>query len=388
LHRKPLFLTKGVSSMKHLPARRMLRLLGTAAVIFGVGAGASYATWSVGSSPTSTAVIQACVKKDGAVRIVSDPSQCNSNETAMSWNVQGPQGIAGPQGVAGPSGPVGPQGPAGAQGPAGPTGAQGPKGDTGPQGAPGTSLTSITDLNGLACTSATGAGTISVDATTTPVTIVCNPTAGGGGGGGGGTTQCSGSAPTVAHGTAGCVNGAWAIASCDTGWADANGIVADGCEFDLSTLQTDPHNCGQVGNDVTRALPHATAGCRQGQAYIAECDLGWHDLDGMAADGCETQNPGCSPSYTHSTGLGQTFVDCEPLGSYSLGLALEAAAYWDSPATLNDQVVTCGDGSALSSTANGAWAVWAYSGSLTGRVSTGPATTSPTCPTPSDAAWQ
>src|SRR4029078_3929235 len=93
----------------------------------------------------------------------------------------------------------------------GPTGAQGPqgqkgdKGDPGPQGAPGTRLTSITDLNGLAWTSATGGGTISVNATTSRVTIVCTPTSSGGGGGG--TTQCTGSAPTVAHGTTGCAHG-------------------------------------------------------------------------------------------------------------------------------------------------------------------------------------
>lgn len=361
--------------MKRLSAQRVLRLLGTAAVLFGVAAGASYATSTMHSAATSTAVIHACVKKvGGAVRIVSATTTCTSTERAMSWNVQGPQGIAGPRGAVG------------AQGPVGPAGAHGLKGDTGAPGAPGapgTSLTSITDLNGLACTSATGAGTISIDATTSPVSIVCNPS-----GGGGGPTPCSGSAPVVPHGTTGCVNGAWAITSCDSGWVDANEILADGCEFDLSTLQTDPHNCGQVGNDVTHSLPHATAGCSQGQPYIVACDLGWHDLDGMTADGCETTNPGCSPSYTHSTGLGQTFVDCEPLGTYSLSLALEAAAYWDSPTTLTDQLITCGDGAALSSTANGAWAVWAYSGSLTGHVSTGSSDTSPICPTASDAAWQ
>jgi hypothetical protein len=362
--------------MKRLSAQRVLRLLGTAAVLLGVAAGASYATSATHSSATSTAVIHACVKKSGgAVRIVSATAKCLSTETAMSWNVQGPQGVAG---AAGARGAIGLQGPAGAQG------LKGDKGDIGPQGTPGTSLTSITDLNGLACTSATGAGTISIDATTSPVTIDCKPSNPGGGGGG---TQCTGSAPNVAHGTAGCVNGAWAITGCDTGWADANGIVDDGCEFDLSTLQTDPHNCGYVGHDVSR-LPNATGGCRQGQPYIVTCDLGFYDLNGMVADGCETTNPGCTPFYTHSNGLGQMFSDCQPLGSYSLGLALEAAAYWDSPATLNDQVVTCGDGAALSSTANGAWAVWAYSGSLTGRVSTGSSSSSPTCPTASDAAWQ
>jgi hypothetical protein len=357
--------------MKRLSAQRVLRLLGTAAVLFGVAAGASYATSTMQSSATS-AVIHACVKKSGgAVRIVSATAHCQSTETAMSWNVQGSQGVAGARGAVGPAGP------------AGTPGLKGDKGDIGPQGAPGTSLTSITDLNGLACTSATGAGTIAIDATTSPVTIVCKPTDSGGGGGG---PTCSGSAPTVPHASVSCWNGVWVL-TCEGGWADVDQQFANGCEFDLSTLQTDPHNCGQVGHDVSR-LPNATGGCQQGQPYIVACDLGWHDLNGDPADGCETTNPGCSPSYTHSTGLGQTFVDCAPLGSYSVGLALEAAAYWDSPTTLNDQIMTCGDGAALSSTANGSWAVWTYTGSLAGHVSTGSSGTSPSCPTASDAAWQ
>lgn len=350
--------------MKRLPAQRLLRLLGTVAVLLGVAAGAGYATSSFTNSAPATQVIQACVGNNGNVRIVQSAADCHSSETPISWNVVGPAGPPGATGATGPQGPLGPQGPQGDPGP------KGDKGDPGPQGPAGPALTSLDQLSGLPCTAATGPGTTSVTSAGSPIEIVCNATnTGGGGTGGGGTIGTGGTGPEI----------------CGNNLDDDSDGITD--EADCVNLATDVQNCGAVGNDVTNVYMHATAGCRDGQPYLAACDLGWHDLDGFAADGCETEDPGCSPSYTHSTGLGQTFVDCAPVGAYSLGLALEAAAYWDAPTTLNDQLVTCGDGSALSSTANGAWAVWAYSGSLAGHVSTG-TSGAPSCPTPSDPGWQ
>jgi hypothetical protein len=66
--------------------------------------------------------------------------KCDSGETMISWNAEGPQGAAGPQGSAGPQGDKGlpgPQGAAGITGARGPQGAQGPQGVQGPQGAAG-----------------------------------------------------------------------------------------------------------------------------------------------------------------------------------------------------------------------------------------------------------
>lgn len=49
--------------------------------------------------------INACYsKKDGALRIVSDASQCAKHESFISWNQVGPAGPAGPQGPEGPPG--------------------------------------------------------------------------------------------------------------------------------------------------------------------------------------------------------------------------------------------------------------------------------------------
>ena len=57
-------------------------------------------------SPSSSAqVINACARNNnGALRIVSDPADCSSRETPISWNQQGPQGDAGEPGTAGEPG--------------------------------------------------------------------------------------------------------------------------------------------------------------------------------------------------------------------------------------------------------------------------------------------
>lgn len=49
--------------------------------------------------------IDACVKKSGKVRIVSDAAECKDTEVHLSWNQAGPEG---PQGQEGPQGDPGP----------------------------------------------------------------------------------------------------------------------------------------------------------------------------------------------------------------------------------------------------------------------------------------
>jgi hypothetical protein len=45
--------------------------------------------------------------------------------------------------------------------------------------------------------------------------------------------------------TPSCVNGTCGIAVCDEGWGDCDGILANGCEHDVSS---DVNNCGFCGN--------------------------------------------------------------------------------------------------------------------------------------------
>ena len=59
------------------------------------------------SAPAAAQVIEACVNEKGKMRIVSAPTDCNSRETPLSWNTQGPKGAPGPAGAEGPGGPAG-----------------------------------------------------------------------------------------------------------------------------------------------------------------------------------------------------------------------------------------------------------------------------------------
>jgi hypothetical protein len=86
--------------------------------------------------PDSGSVIHSCYKKSGGVVRVIDTAStsCDSNETPLDWNQQGPQG---PQGVPGPKGDKGDKGNQGDTGPVGPAGPQGEKGDQGNPGPAG-----------------------------------------------------------------------------------------------------------------------------------------------------------------------------------------------------------------------------------------------------------
>jgi len=164
-------------------------------------------TFVAGASVDKKSVdtIHACAKKNGGrLRAVDGAAKCRRDERALQWNVQGPKGDPGAQGSAGPAGPAGqtgaagpigpagPVGPPGASGATGPAGAQGAQGPAGPQGAtgpagpkgnPGAGVSSLEDLNGVACHAGGQSGTVDVtyDASGHAV-ITC--TAGGGGGSG------------------------------------------------------------------------------------------------------------------------------------------------------------------------------------------------------------
>jgi hypothetical protein len=78
-----------------------------------------------------------------------------------------------------------------------------------------------------------------------------------------------------------CVDGV-CTATCDTGFADCNGLVEDGCEVDLGS----PATCGSCDNDCpdNGGTPLCSA---DGECDI-RCDPGRADCINGAADGCET----------------------------------------------------------------------------------------------------
>jgi hypothetical protein len=136
-----------------------------AVIVCLIGSGTVVAA-KAGPFNSTSGSIQACYKPDGSLRLVTDPSDCRSNEVSLTWDQSGPAGPTGPTGATGATGPTGatgatgdtgPQGATGATGATGPTGATGDtgaKGDTGAAGATG--ATGATGASGA--TGPAGAG--------------------------------------------------------------------------------------------------------------------------------------------------------------------------------------------------------------------------------------
>lgn len=79
-------------------------------------------------------------RRPGDMRLVTDASQCQPDETRIAFNQQGPKGdtgLTGPVGGTGATGATGAIGVSGARGDTGPTGSTGAIGPTGPTGATG-----------------------------------------------------------------------------------------------------------------------------------------------------------------------------------------------------------------------------------------------------------
>jgi hypothetical protein len=72
---------------------------------------------------------------------------------------------------------------------------------------------------------------------------------------------------------------------CDAIDNDCDGLTDE--DFDLDS---DPRNCGRCGGVCT--LEHAFPECNAGECAVERCEIGWVDLDGVPANGCEY---GCPP---------------------------------------------------------------------------------------------
>lgn len=59
----------------------------------------------------------------------------------------------------------------------------------------------------------------------------------------------------------------------------------NGSSVQLVDLQSDPANCGEVGNVCS--FPNASAACVAGSCVLDACASGWDDCDGHPANGCE-----------------------------------------------------------------------------------------------------
>jgi hypothetical protein len=83
-----------------------------------------------------------------------------------------------------------------------------------------------------------------------------------------------------------CAPAADGLEICDNRDNDCDGVVDNG--FDLTT---DSENCGVCGNACD--LLHSTSECQPGatapSCVVKDCEAGWHDVDGVDANGCEYQ---------------------------------------------------------------------------------------------------
>ena len=100
--------------------------------------------------------------------------------------------------------------------------------------------------------------------------------------------NCGACALACSHANAipACVAGKCQL-TCQSGFADCDGDLTNGCETDLTR---DLKNCGACG--VTCAAPNGTPACGGGVCRVTSCNAGYADCNSMAKDGCEVQISG------------------------------------------------------------------------------------------------
>ncbi len=94
---------------------------------------------------------------------------------------------------------------------------------------------------------------------------------------------CGNSCGTAANGSVMCVDSACEL-SCDVGFEDCSGGVADGCE---TSLADDPLNCGTCSRRC-QSFDNETAICAA-MTCDTTCDAGFDDCDGEPTNGCESR---------------------------------------------------------------------------------------------------
>lgn len=151
-------------------------------------------------------------------------------------------------------------------------------------------------------------------------------------------------------------------------------LVADGGR--CVDRASDPENCGACGHACDAGQGCADGGCAATCTGIVCRTTCCQQGTACCGSACETQ---------HANGLGQSYFDCNPLGTFDPTTAAEAAAAW-APAGTN-RLTPCGGSNCLDRTTTGSpsdCARWCYDGPFAGLVThVTPISNVCLCPVPS-----
>lgn len=127
----------------------------------------------------------------------------------------------------------------------------------------------------------------------------------------------------AANGTAACVGGSCGVGACTAPFADCDGAAGNGCEVDTATSAA---HCGACGRACAPA--NATGVCRGGACAVGSCATGFADCDGMAANGCEVDTRGsvancggCGTACTVANGTAACVSGACAVGTCAAGFA-------------------------------------------------------------------
>lgn len=94
---------------------------------------------------------------------------------------------------------------------------------------------------------------------------------------------CGNVCPATPNAAPGCKNGVCAVGACDPGYADCDFSIWSGCETELATNVLHCGGCGKA----CPAPPNGMPKCEGATCAVAVCDPGYADCDGLFANGCE-----------------------------------------------------------------------------------------------------
>ena len=101
----------------------------------------------------------------------------------------------------------------------------------------------------------------------------------------------------VANGTRACLAGSCAIGACSPGFANCDGMTANGCEV---AVGSDVNNCGACGL-ACALVANGTRACQNSQCAVGACNPGFANCNNAMADGCEV-NLASSPTNCGACG--------------------------------------------------------------------------------------